>query len=120
MTRKLLLVLLVAATVPLLVAGSAPAHSPKNPVCKQIQGGITACGYAEVVGCGAGAGEGEATAPVNWHLHVDTNHGDADAYWYGHVAALAATGPCWTDTCTQATLYANGEVIHGSMTYCLG
>lgn len=119
MTRKLLTTLLLAASLTLLVAGASPPP-PSAYACKQLQDGTTACGYAEVVGCGAGVAEGEATAPVHWTLAVYTNHGNAYAHHYGYAAALAATAPCWTDTCTTAVLYANGEEIHRSMTWCLG
>jgi hypothetical protein len=113
MTR--ILVLLVAGTA--LLAFVPPAHA--NAECKTIAGGIEVCGEVSHGVCGAGSGSGQATAFVHWRLEVNTNHGNAEDTDYGPAAALSATAPCWTDTCTTVSLYANDEHIVSSMGLCM-
>ena len=107
---------LVLVAIPLL-AFAPPAAA--NADCKTLSGGIYACGEVSHGVCGAGSGTGQATASVQWTLVVSTNHGTAYDYESGSAAALAATAPCWTDTCTTVSLYANGEFIVGSMGVCM-
>lgn len=112
-------VVLLASTLSLLAFCAFPSGvAPENP-CKPVPSGFRACGQAQVIACGTGSATGEATGPVDWHLHIDTNHGDADAYDNDtSVTALAASAPCWTDTCTTASLYADGVLVSSTLTYC--
>lgn len=109
---RILAVLLGASALLAFVPPTHGAHAE----CKTIEGDIYVCGEVSNGVCGAGSGQ--ATAPVSWRLVVDTNHGDAEATAFGPAAALRATAPCWTDTCTTVSRYANDEHIVSSMTLC--
>ena len=97
-----------------------PAPAEANAGCKTLANGIYACGEVSDGVCGAGSGSGQATGSVQWKLVVYTNHGNAQSTFFGPAAALTATAPCWTDTCTTVVLYANDEVIASSMGICQG
>jgi hypothetical protein len=116
MNARLLATLVVA--IPLL-SFVPPAAADQYADCKNV-GGILACGEVSDGVCGAGSGSGQATASVTWRLLVTTNHGDDDATFTGPAAALSATAPCWTDTCTTVILYANGVEIVRSVRLCMG
>lgn len=117
MKTRTIALLLVA--VPLLSFVPQAASQAQYADCKDVGGGITACGEVSDGVCGAGSGSGQATGSVSWRLLVTTNHGDAEDTFVGPAAALSATAPCWTDTCTTVILYANGVEIVRSMRTCI-
>lgn len=107
------------ALLALFVFAFSPVPAGAYDACETIPGGHRACGTAALVGCSTGVGEGEATRSVFWELKVVTNHGNAYDSTNGHVAALAADAPCWTDTCARVELYADGVLIHKTLTQCI-
>lgn len=115
MNARTLTLALLAVALPLSLAPPAAA----NADCKTISGNIYVCGEVSHGLCGVGTGSGQATAPVDWTLVVSTNHGTAYDYDSGSAAALAATAPCWTDSCTHVSLYANDEFIVDSIGTCI-
>jgi len=116
MTRPIYAVLSALLALGFLAALS-PLAVAADP-CVTTGSGYQACGSVQVVACGTGSAAGTSTGPVHWELDVLTNHGNAYDYAYGNAAALHASAPCWTDTCTQAILYADGVVVDRTLIVC--
>ena len=110
---------LSAAGLLLLLAVPAANAAPQYAGCATTSSGVLACGAVGEGVCGLGEGAGAAAGIVTWTLVVDTNHGDDAMGLRAPAAALAAAAPCWTDTCTTVSLYADGALVAQSQRLCM-